>query len=336
MANKINITFLQRKARPVGNYSLEFIFDDVRNRLAHEINSTVKYSTYESNGILKRLYNTFEAYSNQNDITHVTGDVNYIGCMLRKATTIHTILDCVALQLSTGIKQRILKLFWLTIPIKKARYITAISTATKLEILKYAPNTNPNKIVVIPVAISAKFVMVPKVFNTAKPNILQLGTAINKNIERLIQALSGISCTLTIVGAYHKHIHELLVQHNIDHRYIQNLTNDEILQEYSNADIVTLISTYEGFGMPILEAQATGRVVITASVFSMPEVAGDAAHIVDPLSIADMQLGFTKIINDAPYRNELINRGYNNIKRYDPDLIANMYLDLYKKIISNK
>jgi len=83
--------------------------------------------------------------------------------------------------------------------------------------------------------------------------------------------------------------------------------------------------------MPILEAQATGRVVITSNILSMPEVAGDAACLVDPENIAGIRAGFMKIINDDDYRNHLIERGFENIKRFDPQRIAQQYLSLYQK-----
>src|SRR5689334_2741869 len=174
-------TFFQRKSRSVGNYSVEFIFDDVRKRLAGMISARTFYSKYESNGLFKRLYNCFEAASNQSDVNHVTGDINYIGLLLNKKKTIHTILDCVFMTATSGIKQKVLKLFWLTIPVKRSRYITAISEATKKEIIRYT-GCDEQKIKVIYVAISERFQRVDKAFNKEKPIILQIGTAPNKNL----------------------------------------------------------------------------------------------------------------------------------------------------------
>ncbi len=261
----MNLKFFYRKTAHLGNYSIEFIFKDVAKRLENKIKVKNHYSKFYSNGLFKRIYNVLEAFFNQGEINHVTGDIHYVGILLNSKRTIHTIHDCIYLQSSTGIKYKILKLFWHTIPIKKSIYITANSTSTKNEILKYAPSCNPDKIVVIPVAISEQFVFVEKKFNKPKPTILQLGTAPNKNIEKLIKALSGISCKLVIIGVKHQHLIDELIDNNIDHEYLQGLTNEEILKQYKQADIITLCSTYEGFGMPILEAQATGRVVITSN-----------------------------------------------------------------------
>jgi glycosyltransferase involved in cell wall biosynthesis len=55
-----------------------------------------------------------------------------------------------------------------------------------------------------------------------------------------------------------------------------------VINEYNKSDILAFVSTSEGFGMPILEANAVGRVVVTSNITSMPEVANNAAHYVNP------------------------------------------------------
>jgi glycosyltransferase involved in cell wall biosynthesis len=330
-STRINVQFFHRKPRKVGNYSLEFIFADVRERLKAEMDAGIVYSKYESAGLFKRIYNVLEAYFKQSKVNHVTGDINYIGLLLKPKRTVHTILDCVHLATTSGIKHKILKLFWVSIPVKRSKFVTAISTATKNELLKYV-TVDPNKIVVIPVAIADDFEKVDKPFNTVCPTILQLGAAPNKNIERLLEAVKDIKCKVVIIGARHQHLVDYMQQHNIEFEYKQGLTDAEIRQAYVDADIVTLTSTYEGFGMPILEAQATGRVVITSNIFSMPEVGGDAAYYVDPYKVEEIKQGIAQLIHNETLRNKLIEKGFDNIKRFNANVIAHQYLELYKKI----
>jgi glycosyltransferase involved in cell wall biosynthesis len=332
-AHKPQVVFFHRKPRNVGNYSVEFIFNDVRNRLKEKISHRIVQSKYESKGLFKRIYNCIEAFRSQGKVNHVTGDINYIGLLLNKKRTIQTILDCVHLNTSSGLKYSVLKLFWLSIPEKNAKYITAISTSTKEEILRHH-KCDPGKIVVIPVAISPRFKAFEKAFNKERPRILQLGTAPNKNIPALIEALNGIPCVLNIIGKRNEEYELLLQKNNIESIYEWGLSDEEIIKRYEEADIVSLISTYEGFGMPILEAQAVGRAVITSNVYSMPEVAGNAAVLVDPLDIPEMRSALKKLINDDEFRAEMIQRGFQNIKRFDADRIAGQYFELYKKIIS--
>jgi glycosyltransferase involved in cell wall biosynthesis len=329
--NLVGVTFFHRKPRGVGNYSVEFIFRDVRNRLASFVRAREAFSNYESSGVLKRLYNCIEAAGRQGEVNHITGDINYIGVFLRKRKTIQTILDCVHLTSTTGIKHAVIKLIWVTIPVRRARYVTAISESTKKEILKYV-SCDPDKIVVIPVAISDRFAPEQKTFDAGCPRILQLGTAPNKNIDRLAEALQGIPCILDIVGRQVPELEELLKAKGIRYEYSWGLSDEEILKKYHTADLISLVSTYEGFGMPILEAQAVGRPVISSNILSMPEVAGDAACLVDPYDVSAIREGILKIINDSAYREELVRKGQANIKRFDPQKIALQYLDLYKKI----
>jgi glycosyltransferase involved in cell wall biosynthesis len=326
-----SVVFFQRKSRAIGNYSVEFIFEDVRKRLSSKISSKVVYSKFESNGLFKRLYNVLEAFLSQGQVNHVTGDINYVGLLLSKKKTIHTILDCVFLKGTTGLKQKILKYFWLTIPIKKSKYIIAISNATKQEILQHQ-KCDPNKIVVIPVAISNLFVKSQKEFNKVCPTILQLGTAPNKNVLNLLKAVVGLNCHLNIIGVKHQYLIDFMDSNKISYTYEHGLSNEDIVERYKQCDIVSLVSTYEGFGMPILEGQAIGRAVITSNIYSMPEVGGDACHYVDPQSIDDINQGIVKLIMNEKYRNQLIERGFNNIKKFDPELIAQMYFDLYDSI----
>jgi glycosyltransferase involved in cell wall biosynthesis len=326
-----SVVFFQRKSRAIGNYSVEFIFEDVRKRLSSKINSKVVYSKFESNGLFKRLYNVLEAFLSQGQVNHVTGDINYVGLLLSKKKTIHTILDCVFLKGTTGLKQKILKYFWLTIPIKKSKYIIAISNATKQEILQHQ-KCDPNKIVVIPVAISNLFVKSQKEFNKVCPTILQLGTAPNKNVLNLLKAVVGLNCHLNIIGVKHQYLIDFMDSNKISYTYEHGLSNEDIVERYKQCDIVSLVSTYEGFGMPILEGQTIGRAVITSNIYSMPEVGGDACHYVDPQSIDEINQGIVKLIMNEKYRNQLIERGFNNIKKFDPELIAQMYFNLYDSI----
>jgi glycosyltransferase involved in cell wall biosynthesis len=327
------VTFFHRKPRPVGNYSVEFIFEDVRNRLNGNIQARTAYSKYESAGLFKRIYNCIEAAFRQSEVNHVTGDINYLGLLLSRKRTIQTILDCVHLNTSSGLKYKVLKLFWLSIPARRSSYLTAISNSTKNEILKHV-HCDPSKIRVIYVAISGKFRKKEKAFNKKEPRILQVGAAHNKNIPRLVEALEGIPCVLEIIGKKEQQYEDMMKSRGIKYEYRSGLSDEEMIRRYEEADIISLASTYEGFGMPILEAQAIGRPVITSNLYSMPEVAGEAACLVDPFDVSSIRNAVIRVIEDDAYRSELITRGFDNVKRFDADTIAHQYLELYKEVAS--
>ncbi len=328
----IGVTFFHRKPHAVGNYSVESIFEDVRRRLAGRISARVSVGRFLSQGLLRRLYLCAEAFFRQGEVNHVTGDISFVGLVLPRKRTVQTILDCVSVARSRGMKREILRLFWVTLPVRCSAVVTAISEATKQEILRLSPGCRPDKIVVVPVAISGRFEPCPKPFNNSCPRILQLGAAPNKNLPRLIQAVKGLTCQLDIIGKHVPEYEAMLREAGVRYTYRWHLSDDEILRAYQEADIVSLVSTYEGFGMPILEGQAVGRPVITSTILSMPEVAGDAACLVDPYLPAAIRAGLDRIIGDEEYRTSLVRRGYENVRRFDPDVIAESYFSIYRSL----
>jgi len=226
----------------------------------------------------------------------------------------------------------VFKWFWYTIPDNHTAKFTAVSQATKQDVIKFT-GCDESKVKVVYVSINSAFTKQPKTFNTKEPRILQIGTAFNKNIERLTEALQGIPCKLVIVGKVQDNILAALKNNSIIYEIIdRRLSDEEIILEYRRCDILSFISTLEGFGIPIVEANAIGRVVITGNVTSMPEVAGNAAHLVDPFSVDEMKKGFIKIINDEAYRTELIEKGYSNCKRFSIETITEEYMKLYSEV----
>jgi glycosyltransferase involved in cell wall biosynthesis len=330
---RIGVTYFQRRPRAVGNFSVEFIFEDVRRRLGDQIAARVSVGRFVSAGLLRRLYLCLEAAFRQGEVNHVTGDINFVGLFLSPRRTVQTVLDCDYLARTGGLRQAVLRLFWLALPIRRCAYVTAISEATKRVILQHAPRCPPDKIVVIPVAISEDFRRKERPFNRARPRVVQIGTAPNKNVPRLIEALRGLGCELDLIGGHSAEYEALLKASGTPYRYRWGLSREEMLRAYEESDIVALVSTNEGFGMPILEGQAVGRPVITANLLSMPEVAGEGACLVDPFDVAGIRAGLTRIIDDEAYRTGLVARGLENVRRFQPETIARAYLELYRRVL---
>jgi glycosyltransferase involved in cell wall biosynthesis len=332
---KIKIVFFNRKPRALGNFSIEIYFQLVQNYLKQDFEIINKVMPFESNGFLNRIGNAFYCLFNQGNVNHITGDIHYVAAFLKKSKTILTILDCGMLHETSGLKHKIFKLLWFDFPIKKSKIITAISNATKDDLLDFT-NCDSHKIKVIYVCISPEFKQNKKVFNFENPRILQIGTAQNKNIKRLIPALKGIKCTLVIIGKIDTEIKELITQNNIKlELHDRRLSDEEITMEYKKCDILSLVSTIEGFGMPIVEANAVGRVCITGNTTSMPEIAGDAAHIVDPYNINEIHKGFKLLIQNEEYRASLIQNGFENANRFSAESIAKQYGLLYTELVLN-
>jgi glycosyltransferase involved in cell wall biosynthesis len=227
---------------------------------------------------------------------------------------------------TSKIKRFILWLIMLYIPSKKVKYITTISNFNKQTILNYLPTYPQENILVIPVSVSETFRFKNKEYNFKNPTILQIGTAHNKNITRLIKSLINIPCKLIIVGELQNEDLILLRDNKIIYENYINISNNDLIRLYTKSDILTFVSTYEGFGMPIIEANIMGLLVITSNICSMPEVASNSAILVDPYDVSAITNGILRLISDENLRLDLLTNGFENCKRYQADLIANMYL----------
>jgi glycosyltransferase involved in cell wall biosynthesis len=286
---------------------------------------------FQSKGLFRRILITIQSAFNQGEINHITGDIHFVALFLRKRKTILTIHDIGSVINKKGIKGKILRFFWFTLPIARVRYITVISEFTKEEILQQF-KVNPDKIIVIPDCVSTELQYIEKDFKHEQPNILQIGTKTNKNLPNLFAALEGISCKLTIVGFLSDEQKKLLNKYQIMYENYVNLPFSDIVALYRQSDIVTFISTYEGFGVPILEAQATGRVVITSNLSPMKDVAGDGALLVNPNSLEEISSAIKKVVSEPEFRNSLIHSGTENVKKYSAESVAHQYYNLYKQM----
>lgn len=313
------------------NGSIEIIFSNLRMKLHHIVNFNSVRVPFKSTNLFKILANIIYSFFKKSKVNHITGDIHYISVILPPENTILTILDCIYLY-KTGIKAKIIKYLYFTLPLKKIKYITTISEFSKNEILKNSNNLFSDNIRVIYVPISNNFTKFEKTFDKTCPTILQIGTTKNKNISNLIESIRNINCKLIIVGKLNLSIEYKLKDYNIFYENYYDVSENELIELYKNCDILSFISLYEGFGMPIIEANSIGRVVLTSNICSMPEIAGNAAHLVDPYNVINITNGILKLITDDQYRNKLIENGYINALRFNENDIANQYLELYKHI----
>lgn len=328
----MKVTYFHRRPVPDLHFSVEIIFNDVRRHLPDGVSCEVATSRFFSKGFFPRVYNCVEAWARRGSINHVTGDVHFLGILLPRRNTVQTMLDCVFMRDAKGVRRFLFSWFWMKIPARRARFITTISQASKDEIVKYS-GVEPEKVTVIPIALSPVFKRVLRGYEWHRPRILLVGAAPNKNIPNILRALAGIDCRLTLVGKYNPEYKELMDGYGFDHSYEWNLDTDQMYDKYLNTDILVFASTYEGFGMPIIEAQASGAAVVTSNLSSMPEVAGgNSAIFADPYDPVSIREAVLRLVEDRELRERVIESGYENSTRFDPVRISGMYHELYKRI----
>lgn len=165
-----------------------------------------------------------------------------------------------------------------------------------------------------------------------EPFILFLGSASpRKNLHNLLIAFNKIKHkvphNLIITGNkdYYSKETKSFIDENLSNRviFLGYVDDSDLVYLYNLADLLVYPSLYEGFGLPILEAQACGCPVLTSNITSMPYAAGKGAVLIDPHDPIDMANNILSILSNSDLRNELIRKGFLNIQRFSWQKTAN-------------
>ena len=322
----LSVTYFYREPRQTG-LSIEGIFNTMKKCLT----GRVEIREFYCDGKLSRFKNTLEARKSSNKINHITGDVNFLALGLKGKTilTIHDIGHYTTLKRSP-VKRYIYKLFWMKYPLKRADVVTVISQFTKDNLLANF-DVSEDKIRIVYDPVKPVFTFDRKERLNGKPTILHIGTSRHKNLDGLIEAAKGLDVHLDIVAAIDDDFKEKLSRYGISYSLFERLTDEELNDRYKACDMLYFASFYEGFGMPIIEAQSVGRPVITSDLGAMKEVAAGSAVLVDPHDISAITRSINSLINDRAVYDKFVELGRKNAAKYDCNKIADDYLTVYKE-----
>ena len=335
-SRKIKVSLFMRAPRPGASYSIERLFDAIVSALPvdrYDIRRRV--CPFRSKGVIRRLALIVWAACNQGDVNHVTGDVNFLGLLLRRSRTVLTIHDSASMRRLNGWRRWCYKVAWLQLPVWRAAHVTVISERTLEETASYV-GIDRARFSVIPNCVPQGMSAESRTFVNSRPRILAVGTGENKNLTRIIEALEGLPCLLVVVGELYERHRKLLTQFAVEVENHVNLDDASMADQYRKADAVVFVSTYEGFGLPILEAQATGRPIVTSRRSPMQEVAGSGACLVDPESVSEIRAALMRVVHDPDYRAALVQAGFENVKAYSAELVARQYASVYEELSSRR
>ncbi len=163
-----------------------------------------------------------------------------------------------------------------------------------------------------------------------------------KNHATLVEAYAGRveqlkPCTLVLVG---DPVHRVGSYMNTVRTYgleakvvcPGRVSFEDLRVLYSAADLFVFPSIYEGFGMPVLEAMACGAPVITSNTTSLPEVAGDAAILVDPLDARELGEAMVRVLSDEKLREALREKGFERVKHFTWEQAARRTMEVYREV----
>jgi glycosyltransferase involved in cell wall biosynthesis len=240
---------------------------------------------------------------------------------------------------------------------RKADKIIAVSRSLQNDVKKFL-SVNDEKISVIYSGLDSRFFKEPETdmnkvlgkYNITKKYILFLGTLEpSKNISRLLQAFADFKAKrknknsskfeyqLVLAGKrgwlsqeYQQLIKDLGLTKDVI--FTGYIIGDELVPLFRGAEFFIMPSLYEGFGMTVLEAFATQTPAIISHVASLPELAGDAAYFINPISIEQLAQAMLSFANDVNLRNQYREKGLEQAKKFDWDKTALETLSIYKSL----
>ncbi len=323
----LTVTHFYREPRKTG-LSIEGIFKSVKECLEDR----AEIRDFYCDGSLSRLQNTRRAGKFASEINHITGDVNFLAMGLRGKKTILTVHDLGFYEnpVHSRLVKMVYHLFWFYLPLKYVDIVTVVSDFTKQKLIKYFQFPE-DRIRIIPDPVKKVFRFSAKEKLNAQPVILMMGTGKHKNLDNLIEAAKGTNFKLDIIGWPAKDELEKLKNYNIAHTVYSGLSDEEVYERYAACDVLFMASHYEGFGMPIVEAQCVGRPVITSNIGAMLELGKGSALLVDPNKPVEIREAIESL-QDRKLFDELVARGRVNAAKYDYKIIAEQYLAVYQEL----
>jgi len=222
------------------------------------------------------------------------------------------------------------KLYWV---MKESKRIIVPSTSTKTDLLSLGIDESVIRVIpeapALTRATDEEIVNIKKKYQIQGDYLISIGITPLKNTKNIIKAFhlstAGKDLKLILVG----HPSNIKIEPERNVRILGYIPQTDMAALLSGSRGLVFASLYEGYGIPILDSFACGVPVITSNTGSMPEVAGNAAELVDPNSVESIAEGIAKVIRGGK---GLVEKGKIRVKDFSWEKTAKMTLDVYKEI----
>jgi len=245
---------------------------------------------------------------------------------------------------------------WLPFCVRHAKIVTASSESTKKDIVRFL-KIDPLRIRVVPLAAAdsfhkeddeSKLEPLRRRFSLQKPFFLTVGTLEpRKNIPNLLRAFEIFKrntdgrADLLLAGKAGGEqdkikavIRELKLERDV--RLLGYVADEELCSLYSASLGYVFVSSYEGFGLPALEAMRCGKSGVLSRVSSLPEVASDTALYADPASVKDIAEKLLLFYEDRVLRDRLSEAAYRRSAEFSWKKSAQMMIEIFKSSVYNR
>jgi glycosyltransferase involved in cell wall biosynthesis len=267
----------------------------------------------------------------------------------RAARTLLTVHDLSFLRYPDHFVPRLAQYLGQVVPrsVSRADRVLADSQATRADLIAHL-GTPPEKVAVLYSGVAPRFRpeaepgeaerLRARYDLDGRPYVLSVGTLQpRKNYVRLIRACAGLAGDLQLIiaggrGWLYEEIFAEAEKQGDRVRVLGFVDEGDLPALYRNAALFAFPSLYEGFGLPVAEAMACGVPVVCSNASSLPEVAGDAALLVDPLDVDALAEAMTRVLEDADLRQEMIARGLAQAARFSWQQAARQLLTAFESL----
>lgn len=350
------------RAMAAAHHEFDFIFYSDREDAAHELdnlpNSQVRVLRPSFYPLWEQVILPVALHQDGIDLFHSVGNTAPV-ILPRKTRLVITICDVMymkppsLLPMSTSWYQRLGRWYRrLVVPLaaKRADHLLTISEFSKSDICETLRGTRSERISVTLLGLPNAFSKLTQPALMCQPlggapYLLHLGGLDpRKNTKRVVQAFLSLrragrlESQLVILGLRSLESLDLTAEELAEAAHAIHLPGfvpeSDLPGFYQHAKAFLFPSLYEGFGIPLLEAMACGVPIITSNTSSLPEVAGTAALLTDPLQVEKLKDAIQRLLESPTLQHHLHEEGRRQILKFDWTLTANATLTQYRKVLA--